>query len=189
VSKFFSALGLMVLLLIGLASWRGQIWTDGIAMVTPAGNLHALGVHRGHVLVLMTDIAVRPRGHGGLRMLTSSADSSDQMLETVLRNDTSVINALGVRVTSGNAWITRLAPAGNRTVMILPPWVPCLVAAALILAPAIKRRPRPGHCATCGYDLRGSRERCPECGTTFAGGGDIAAEGSATSAASCLGSG
>ena len=55
----------------------------------------------------------------------------------------------------------------------VPWWFVC---AATSVAPTIwfrrwrRRRRRLGHgrCTTCGYDLRGSPERCPECGTAVA---------------------
>ncbi|MHC4088817.1 MAG: hypothetical protein ACYSVY_00790 [Planctomycetota bacterium] len=42
--------------------------------------------------------------------------------------------------------------------------LPGIAAAAMF---AYRRRSRPGHCQSCGYDLRGSAgsARCPECGT------------------------
>jgi hypothetical protein len=52
----------------------------------------------------------------------------------------------------------------------LPHWFLALLFAilpAVHLRAAIRsrRRHRAGHCPTCGYDLRATPERCPECGT------------------------
>jgi hypothetical protein len=167
-SRLVTAVALVVLLLVPAAWWHGRLRTEGAALITPSGKLHALGMHRGRVLVLMTDVAIRPPGEGGAVLLSSSALAVDHMVETLHRNDQSLFDALGVRVTSGDAAIRGLAPGGGRTLVVLPPWVPCLVAAAIIVAPAMKRRRHAtGHCRTCGYDLRGSGERCPECGTAM----------------------
>ena len=60
---------------------------------------------------------------------------------------------------------------GNRPwrQLYLPHWLMTLVTAipvALTLALIIRReyRRHPGHCPTCGYDLRATPDRCPECG-------------------------
>ena len=54
--------------------------------------------------------------------------------------------------------------------VIVPHWAlvtTFFLAIAPFLAARWRRRSRneAGYCATCGYDLRGTPERCPECGT------------------------
>ncbi|MFI5379400.1 MAG: hypothetical protein ACHRHE_08885 [Tepidisphaerales bacterium] len=55
---------------------------------------------------------------------------------------------------------------------IVPAWFVLLLAAIPALRAGrrwlrCRRRIRRGHCAVCGYDLRASTDRCPECGTAI----------------------
>lgn len=53
-----------------------------------------------------------------------------------------------------------------------PHWIFTLslaVTSALALTPILRacRKPKPGHCPHCNYDLRATPTRCPECGATI----------------------
>jgi hypothetical protein len=57
----------------------------------------------------------------------------------------------------------------DHTTMAIPWWFLVLLfgaspARALIRRYRARRMPRPGHCEYCGYDLRATPGRCPECG-------------------------
>jgi hypothetical protein len=55
---------------------------------------------------------------------------------------------------------------------VIPYWFPAVMAAGLpVIRPAVaasreRRRRRIGLCPSCGYDLRATPGRCPECGAT-----------------------
>lgn len=66
-------------------------------------------------------------------------------------------------------WTSSFADAHDR-VWAVPAWLPVVVLAvppaAWACEPNRRRRlARTGRCPTCGYDLRVSPDRCPECGT------------------------
>jgi hypothetical protein len=67
---------------------------------------------------------------------------------------------------SGFVWFGQ----GEYLLVAIPHWSVALLAAALpagwlVVAGRGTRRRSSGACASCGYDLRASPERCPECGT------------------------
>ena len=59
----------------------------------------------------------------------------------------------------------------RRLTFALPYWFVLVIVAALPAARSMPGRPhrrRDGRCLNCGYDLRATPERCPECGTIAA---------------------
>ncbi|MBI5763607.1 MAG: hypothetical protein HZA51_08805 [Planctomycetes bacterium] len=48
---------------------------------------------------------------------------------------------------------------------VLPLWLPILVSLFIVIIHRKRRPHEPEACNTCGYDLRGISNRCPECGT------------------------
>jgi hypothetical protein len=53
--------------------------------------------------------------------------------------------------------------------LAVPHWFLMAITSALPIAAVVTRSwragPRQGHCPSCGYDIRATPDRCPECGT------------------------
>jgi hypothetical protein len=50
------------------------------------------------------------------------------------------------------------------SIVTIPYWIPCVLTALPLALRRLRRKHREGHCTKCDYDLRASKDRCPECG-------------------------
>jgi hypothetical protein len=157
-----------LLLAVGLA-WAVSPWRSAaVAFYSPAGHLEVLGSDRAGLLLFVSDLPFSSEVAWTAEGLTVPSEQASPIIHKWIfdpANAQSSLLGFGFSQGSVNA-----LKASFRAVLI-PYWA-ILPPLALLPIAAIRRRllrwqrRRMGLCRRCGYDLRRSPDRCPECGAT-----------------------
>lgn len=153
-------------------SYRGRIWlwtlsvapnpsamvwgtplrmSTGLQFDSVADTWYApyMGKVRGKTISLETDFIEAPGGWSGVSK-----------------------QCLGFRYVRNDAWLPLAQlmwgyPTARSRAIFIPHWAIIMLTAllpAIAVTRSIRNRKRKGHCPNCGYDLRATPDRCPECG-------------------------
>ena len=167
----FSILSLM-LLIAAIVLWgRSRRHVDMVGLFSPAGHLQGFASQHGGILLFASDIPFGSEMGLTARTISVSPDEFADWHEALFDPIRRKVHVLGFRVASGRLDLTS-AVIVHYNALIVPWWFLVLVLAPLPLrmgrALFVRmRRWRRGQCLSCGYDIRASAERCPECGAAI----------------------
>ena len=156
-----------LLLLLASASVLGCVHSyhhfDVAALFSPGGKVQVAGIYRGGLLIVLTEVPFENRGLS-MEFVNAEGDDYDRARDAISAFASTDHAGWGFGYAAG------AFPQKWRYLAVqAPAW---LVAAPLVLL-SVRRltiplrqraRRRRGLCPSCGYDLRGSPGRCPECG-------------------------
>jgi hypothetical protein len=168
-------------LLVTGAAWVVSYLHSGILQWSPAPETcYFLSSHRGHLEFARQSVSPAvPEGEYRSsvsqlgRMSIASEGSGSVMVTFSPHHYQKRFYGIGKSSASAQFGLDRITPSQYRataTLYAIPYWMPAAVAAV----PAIvwlarrlraRRRTETGRCLRCGYDLRATPGRCPECGT------------------------
>ena len=172
------ALSLLMCVAACVAWWRSYERSDKVVWTRDDGQ-RSLRSAQGEVVLslYLADWSDRPDKARGLRYTTDLPTSGafELMTPLLLCYDPTAQVVRWQR--GGFAWSRRGSSDDLTATAVAPFWsvtaatgaMPLGWAAALLCGRLrARRRTRAGHCPSCGYDLRATPDRCPECGAAAA---------------------
>jgi hypothetical protein len=165
---------LSLLICIGIAvEWRrSRAHTDMLVYLTPAAKLQGIAADRDGVLLFFSGVPFAPERGFSAQFLSVTSDEFDSIRAMLFDPSLTVHQKVGFKAVGG-----QLPLAATLTPQFIAAEAPFWSLLAVALLPTVmllrrwnrqRLRRKRGQCLECGYDLRASTDRCPECGNETA---------------------
>ena len=159
-----------LLLLVGDVTlwWTSRRAVSIVAIqVPPDGRAQFIASHQSRLYLAISGYVLDDRHRLWIDGTVGTWETGQELLNglTSSAKNTAAFGPAGLATGA-----TDIAGGGRWCILWLPQWLPVVL---LSIWPARRLRTtirrwqwrRKGHCVECGYDLRATPERCPECGT------------------------
>lgn len=161
----FSTLSLLLLAAVIVLWCRSPRHADLVTFYTPAGHLAGLASERNGLLLCATEIPFGSEMGLSAQTMSATREEFGPVHDLLFDPSNEKWHFLGFHTASGtvSTWNWKYSA------LIIPYWALIIPLTILPLTASRRliirhRRKRRGQCLACGYDLRQSPERCPECG-------------------------